>query len=314
MRRRTFLKSAAFAAAAAPALHSAGSGMFLALNNSLNGGQPGTAYGPSRVMDYADFLRQAAATGFDGADVTLGNSMKLGAERVNALLAELKLRPGLASQIPALFPKDEAVFRANLGKLADAAAFTSAIGGRCMYAVIMPSSDTPKAELRKIYKDRLLEVSELLRKPGLMLGLKFVGLVSIRKRQPHEFIWRMDETLEFAKECGSNIGVMLDSWHWYHAGATPADIVAAGKSRIVSVHVSDAGKQPAEEVRDDQRLLPGEGVMDLVGFFGALRQIGYEGAISPEPIGRIPRDQWDGAGARLALEATKNVMRKAGIV
>lgn len=286
--------------------------MFLALNNSLTGGQPGTQNGPSRVMDYADFLKQANANGFEGADVTLGNAMKLGAEPVAAMFRDLKLRPGLVSQIPALFPKDEAVFKTNLEKLGDAAAFARTIGARTMYAVIMPSSDTPKAELRKIYKDRLLAVSELLKKSDLTMGLKFVGLMTLRKRQPHEFIWRMDETLEFAKECGPNIGVMLDSWHWHLAGATPADIVAAGK-RITSVHVSDAGKVDPETVRDDQRLLPGEGVMDLVGFFGALRKIGYEGAISPEPIGRVPRDQWDGAGARLALDATRNIMKKAGI-
>jgi len=96
--------------------------------------------------------------------------------------------------------------------------------------------------------------------------------------------------LEFAKECGPNIGLLLDSWHWYHAGATVSDILAAGKSRIVTVHVSDAPKAPPEEVRDNSRLLPGEGIIDFVGFFQALARIGYEDGISAEVIGRIPKD------------------------
>lgn len=311
MDRRSFLAVAAGAAAGnALAAHTA---MFLAFNNSFTGGQPGSANGPARVMDYADFLRLAAATGFAGADVTLGNAMKMEAGAVRSLFSELNLRPGLASQIPNLFVKDEAAFQSNFKRLRECADFMSAIGCQCMYGVIMPSSDVPKAEQRKIYKDRLQSVSEMLRPSNINLGLKFVGLVAYRKRQPYEFIWRMDETLEFAKECGPNIGVMLDSWHWYHAGATPADILAAGKSRITSVHVSDARKQAPEEVKDDQRVLPGEGVMDLVGFFGALKEIGYEGAISPEPLGRFPREMWNGEGAKLALAATRSVMRKAGI-
>ena len=189
----------------------------------------------------------------------------------------------------------------------------NAIGCRSMYGVIMPSSDLPKPEQRKIFQTRLQAVSELLRPLNISFGVKFVGLVSFRKRQPYEFIWRMDETLAFVKDCGPNIGVMLDSWHWYHAGATAADIVAAGKSRITSVHVSDAKRQAPDDVKDDQRVLPGEGIIDLDGFFGALKKIGYEGAISPEPLGRFPREMWNGEGAKLALDATRKAMRAAGI-
>jgi sugar phosphate isomerase/epimerase len=181
-----------------------------------------------------------------------------------------------------------------------------------MMTVLPPASETPKAELRKIYKDRLAAVSEILARSKVRLGLEFLGPLHFRVRLPHEFIWRMDETLEFAKECGPNIGLQLDAWHWHHAGATAADILAAGKSRIVSVHVSDARKQPPEDVRDNQRLLPGEGVIDLVSFFKALQKIGYEDAVSPEPLGRIPPGATPEEGARMGLESTLSVMRRAG--
>jgi len=42
----------------------------------------------------------------------------------------------------------------------------------------------------------------------------------------YEFIYKMPEMLEFAKECGPNVGLTLDAWHWYHAGGTTADILA----------------------------------------------------------------------------------------
>lgn len=180
-------------------------------------------------------------------------------------------------------------------------------------AVMPPSSETPKVELRKIFKDRLAAISEILLRSKVRLGLEFLGPLHFRTRLPHEFIWRMDELLDFSKECGPNIGLVLDAWHWRHAGAGVADILAAGKARIVHVHVSDAAKMPPEEVRDDRRLLPGEGVIDLVALFRALRQIGYEDGVSPEPLGRIPPDMSPEEGARLGLESTLAVMRKAGV-
>ena len=144
--------------------------------------------------------------------------------------------------------------------------------------------------------------------------MEFLGPLHFRTRQPHEFLWRMGETLEFGKECGANVGLLLDAWHWYHAGGTVADIIAAGRSRIVQVHVSDCVKLPPEQVRDNQRVLPGEGVIDLVAFFQALKKVGYTDGVSPEVIGRIPKDMAPEEGARLGLESTLKVMRKAGVV
>jgi len=62
----------------------------------------------------------------------------------------------------------------------------------------------------------------------------------------------MDETLEFSKGCCWMYG------HRHHAGATIADIFAAGTARIFHVHLSDCPKLPADQVRDNQRVfLPG---------------------------------------------------------
>ncbi|HXJ44537.1 MAG TPA: sugar phosphate isomerase/epimerase family protein, partial [Bryobacteraceae bacterium] len=288
MDRRTFLTTSV--AAAALRANAQISGVFIALNNSLTGGQPGSANGPARVLDYPDFLQMAARTGYGGADVTLGNAMKLDAATVKARLDALHLRPGLGSQIPALFGKDPAAFDTNLAKLNECARFMQAIACNTTYGVIMPSSDIPKPEQRAIFLERMRKVSDLLLPYEIRFGVKFIGLAALRQRQPFEFIWHMDEMLEFVTDCGPNIGIMLDSWHWHLAGATPADIVAAGRSRITSVHLSDAKPLPAGaspvSIRDDQRVLPGEGAMDLAGFLGALQKIGYTGAISPEPLGR----------------------------
>lgn len=262
---------------------------------------------------WPEFAHLAARVGYGGVDIVLGKAMGEGVDSTRALLAELKLKPA-ATGLPVEFRKDEATFQEGLKRLNEAAQFLKAIGCPRMATWIVASSDTPKAELRKLYKDRFTAISQVLRPTGVRVGLEFLGPLHLRSRGPHEFIWRMDEMLEFARECGPNMGLLLDSWHWHHAGATPAGIIAAGKSGIVHVHLAEAPKLPPEEIRDNERLIPGEGVIDWKGFLGALKKIGYEDGLSPEIFGRGLKDMTAEEAARLALKGSLEVLRQAGVL
>jgi sugar phosphate isomerase/epimerase len=144
------------------------------------------------------------------------------------------------------------------------------------------------------------------------LGLEFLGPLELRKAHKYEFIWRMNDMLAFAKECGPNVGLLLDTWHWHHAGATPEDIVAAGRDRIVHVHFNDSPNLPPEQIHDNQRLLPGEGVINLTGFLQALQRIHYRDALSVEVFGRT-KDMTPEAAAKAGLNSALAVFRKAGV-
>jgi sugar phosphate isomerase/epimerase len=296
--RRSFLAGASAAALAQRPAAPAADAMYVSLNSSLTPGK----------IAWPDFVRLAARVGYGGADVNLGAAMREGLDATRALFAETKLHAPYCS-LPVNATRDDAAYRSGMEKLDDAAQFAATIGCNRMVVVIPPASQTPKDELRKIFKERFTAIGEVLARRQIRLGFEFLGPLHFRTAQPHEFIWRMDEMLEFARECGPNLGLLLDVWHWHHAGATAADIVKAGKSRIVTIHLSDAAKQAPEDVRDNKRLLPGEGIIDFKSFFGALRQIGYEGAVSPEPIGRIPADATPEEGARRGLESTLAVMK-----
>jgi N-acetylmuramic acid 6-phosphate etherase len=87
--------------------------------------------------------------------------------------------------------------------------------------------------------------------------------------------------------------------------------VGAGKDGIVHVHFNDAPKLPPDQIRDNERLMPGEGVINLNAFLMALHEIGYQDALSVEVFGRGLKDMTPEAGARLGLETSLAVMRKA---
>jgi sugar phosphate isomerase/epimerase len=304
--RRDFVKSAAGAGAAfglVDAAQAAATGMYISLNSTLTGGKVG----------WPEFTRLAAKTGYGGVDVSLQAAMKEGVEATRTLLSGLRLRASYCS-LPVTATRDEDAFRKSMEGLDEAAKFAAAIGCHRMTFIMPAGSETPKDELWKTLKARFTAVGAVLARHSVRLGFEFRASLQLRSASPYEFIWRMNEMLQFASECGPNMGLLLDSWHWYHSGASVDDILKAGKSRIVTVHVSDSAKMAPQDVRDNQRLLPGEGVIDLVAFLKALKEIGYEDGVSPEPFGRIPQQMSPEEGARLGIESTLAVMRKAGLV
>jgi sugar phosphate isomerase/epimerase len=308
--RRAFLERAACASALVPIQEMmarrvvAADGMYVSLNGSL-----------TRQMPWPDFVRLAGKLGYGGVDVNLNAAKAEGVDATRALLKEMNLKPAVANLPVPFLSLDETAFQDAFKLLPENAQFANAIGLNRMMAVLSPASPVPKDERRKFVTGRVLAIADVLQRSNIRLGLEFLGPVYMRSnaKSPHTFMYTLPETVALAAECGTNIGVVLDAWHWYHSGGSTAEILAAGKARIVHVHVSDAKPAPPEEVRDNQRHMPGEGVIDLVGFFQALKKIGYVDGVSPEPLGRVPAEMAPEDGARLGLETTMAMMKKAGV-
>ena len=278
----------------------------------------------ARNVSWPEQARLAARVGYKGIDWAFDAAKSAGVGATRALLAELGIVPTIVNlPMKGTLGPDDAAFDVQLAGLAEDAAFAAAIGCSRFQLVLGPTTldgqtkDARWAQVRR----RLARIGGVIAPHGMRLGVEFLGPLYFRTRQqagasapPVPFVWTLRETLALGEASAPNIGVTLDAWHWHHSGGTVGDIRAADASRIVHVHVSDARGMPAEQVRDDMRLLPGEGVIDLAGFFGALKAIGYRGGVAPETIGpRIPDTMPPEESARLALEATTTVMRRAGV-
>ena len=299
--RRNFVKSAALAGVALGAC-AADSGMFLSMNSAMTGGR----------VRWPESAQLAALVGYGGIDLDLAPAMTAGLNATRSLLAELKLRTAYC-RFPVNVTDTDEIFQRGMATLEESAGFASAVGCGRMMMVLPSSSATPATEFRKLLHARLSAAAEVLARQQVRLGLEFMGPLVYRKRAQYEFLWRMNDVAEFATEIGPNIGLTLDSFHWHHAGGTTADIIAAGKSRIVTVHISDTAKFAPEDVRESPRLLPGDGIVDFAGFFHALKQIGYDDGVSPEVFGWIQPEMSAKDGAKAGLQASQIVMRKAGI-
>lgn len=116
--------------------------------------------------------------------------------------------------------------------------------------------------------------------------------------------------LDFARLCSPDAGVAVDCWHWHHAGETAEDLISLGPDAILDVHISDAPAIPGEEIRDMERLLPGEGVINFPGFFGALKAVGYSGTVTVEVFSGRLQNLTPEEAARSALEAARGVLAR----
>jgi sugar phosphate isomerase/epimerase len=312
MTRREFFERASCAAAVLAAARPAAAAktIFVSLNGAV-----------ARGVSGADKIRLAARLTYGGVDWDLGPAKADGPDATRALFKDLKIAPtivNLPMARPFPFGGDDAAFNEALKPLADDAAFVNAVGCTKMMLVLPASSQTPKAEMRKLAVDRLSAVAAVLDKVNVRLGLEFLGPMYFRTGRAggpavEPFIWNMPEAVALAKDTGRNMGVVVDAWHWHHSNSTVKDILDAGSARIVHVHISDAKAAPPEEVRDNQRLMPGEGIIDLVGFLQALDKAGYGDGVSPEPLGRVPNEMPVEEAATLARATTEAVMKKAGV-
>lgn len=291
-------------------------GMYVSMrtqNGYWTAGIPAATVGVVPANDWEGLARAAARLGYGGVDFPLNPVMQAGPEKVKAVMGELKLKAGFLSGglNPAM--ADEAAFKTAMNGFNDVCAFAAAFGCPRLMFRLNSSAAIPKDEWRKMALDRARAMSVIMDRHQVKMGIEFSGPMHYRTQFKYETIYRVRETLEFCKEAGPNWGLVLDSWHWYLAGGTYEDILAVGKSRIVAVHVSDAPKMAPEDVKDLVRLLPGEGVSPLTRFFAGLKKVGYEGHISPEPLGRFSADISADQAGRMTLAATLAEMKKAGI-
>ena len=79
------------------------------------------------------------------------------------------------------------------------------------------------------------------------------------------------------------VGVLFDTAH-YHVTPTKLSDINENSVRFIKyVHLNDMPGTPADLThRDNDRVLPGEGMLDLPAIISALEQNGYEGYFSIE--------------------------------
>jgi len=278
-----------------------------------------TSLSPGAIGVRLSFVESATLArryGFRGIQIDVGVVEKEGAGKVRDLLDSLGLRAG-SFGLPLAFREREEAYRESLAKLKARAQAARQVGCTRSSTYILSWSETMDfKENFAFHRDRLRPAAQILADQGILLGLEFLGPKTLRAGKPYPFIHSIEGMLELCEAIGTgNVGLLLDAWHWYTSGAGEKELMALTASQVVDVHVNDAPEGiPIDEQVDNVRCLPGEtGVIDIQGFLGRLKAIGYDGPVTPEPfsarVNALPPEE----AVKETAEAMKKVWLAAGL-
>lgn len=261
--------------------------------------------------DQRETLELAARHGFGAIEPFPDYLAGLDPGSLETLLARLKER-GLAfgaAGLPVDFRGSDESFQRDLDRLSPIAKTLERTGVTRIGTWLSPThASLPYLQNFRRHASRLRAVAERLKDHGLRLGLEYVGTKTSRTRFRYSFIHTLAELQDLIREIGTgNVGVVLDSWHWWQAEDTEADLLALRSEEIVSVDLNDApAGVPKEQQKDNQRELPAAtGVIDVATFLRALDRIGYDGPVGAEPFNRALNQLDNDAACAAAIAALR---------
>jgi sugar phosphate isomerase/epimerase len=285
MRRRTFLRAGAMAAAATLARPSLALPASRRFTINLVAGMIGVV-----ARTQAEVNALAKAHGFESVEARGAELAAMSADELARLKEEMQ-RDGLVWGAGFL-PNDAR---------ADAPTFTEAIKGLPAFAAglqragvtrvgtwISPGSDDlTYLQNYKRHVERVGLIAGILDDYGIRFGLEYIGTPALRRTRRFAFIHSMTEARELFADVGAgNLGFVLDSWHWWTAKESLEDLRRVRNRDVVAVDLNDAPAGiPIDDQKDNQRELPAAtGVIPVDQFVQTLVEIGYDGPVRAEPF------------------------------
>jgi 2-keto-myo-inositol isomerase len=177
----------------------------------------------------------------------------------------------------------------------------------CKKIVVVPTFDVgnyTRSEIRRESILRLNELADIAESYGVKLAYEFVGY-------PNCSVNTFGQTYDIVSSVNrDNVGIVLDCFHFHAMGSRIEDLEKADADKIFIFHIDDSEDLPIGALRDDKRLWPGEGSIDLNLILGTLKDIGYSDMVSVE-LFRPEYWAWDAEDTvRVGKEKTIEVVNR----
>ena len=173
----------------------------------------------------------------------------------------------------------------------------------CPKIVVVPSPTPPGATQQDILEESvrvLRELSTIAGKYNVDLAFEFLGF-------SHISVSRLDQCSRIVQETDRpNIGLVLDTFHFYAGGSNVEEIDGVDKDKIFIFHINDAEDREKSQLEDAHRLFPGEGVIPLRDILESLKRIGYDNMVSIE---LFRPEYWGLPPSELAARSFESVER-----
>ncbi|HJU93562.1 MAG TPA: sugar phosphate isomerase/epimerase [Pyrinomonadaceae bacterium] len=232
--------------------------------------------------DLATDLKAAKAAGFDYLEIWAAKLRAFLKERPISELKDLFSKSGLAplsiNSIEHITFRDAQAYESIKEQCEELSSIASAVGCPCIVVVPgrLPEGGASRENVIAESVRVLDEMCDISANHNVALAFEFLG-------QPDCSVPTLDLAAEIVRKVGrKDLGVVIDSFHFYAGGSTIEMIEALDPNLIQIFHINDAEDLPRDQLQDRHRLLPGLGILPLREIVSAFRRIGYDKVASVE--------------------------------
>ena len=198
-------------------------------------------------------------------------------EELAEFFEKSRIKPYAFNALEFITFRDEAGYR----QIKEDLIFLCQVGEKinCKKIVVVPTFDigqNTKTQIKDESVRALNELADIASRYGVKLAYEFVGYPSCSVNtfgQTYEIIKAVDR---------EDVGLVLDCFHFHAMNSRIEDLEQADSKKIFIFHIDDSEDLPAGALRDNNRLWPGEGAIDLPLILKTLKDIGYSEMASVE--------------------------------
>ena len=161
------------------------------------------------------------------------------------------------------------------------------------YIIASPAAGEADYALGAVRYGELLEIGATM---GVKPSMEFLGFV--------DQFTTIEDALDIMTRCGHpDATTILDPFHVFRGDGDMESILKLKSGQVAISHFNDTPDTPSrEEQHDHNRVMPGEGHLDLARYCALLREIGYDGWLSLELFNEKHWAENPDEVARLGLE------------
>lgn len=202
-------------------------------------------------------------------------------------------------------------FRDEIGysKIVEDLQFLCEVGSviDCKKIIVVPTFDIGDYTRQQIQEETvrvLQDLSDRAQAYGVSLAFEFVGY-------PNCSVNTFGQAYQIVQAANrDNVGIVLDCFHFHAMNSRLEDLQQADPAKIFVFHIDDCEDLPVGALRDQHRVWPGHGCVDLDAILRTLSEIGYSEMVSVE---LFRPEYWDWEIERTiqtGKETTEQAIRK----
>lgn len=173
----------------------------------------------------------------------------------------------------------------------------------CQYVLAVSPLKEETGSIEEAAND-LIRVCDLAGEFGRSVAFEFLGF----SKQINNIL--IAEEIVDKSGC-KNVGILLDTFHFYVGGSQVQDLEKVPLEHIALVHINDAKNKPHNLLRDtEDRVYPGDGIIPLEKILKILKDKGYYGCYSIEIFNEEYWKEDPLKIATLAREKTEKILSK----